>query len=1224
MSLQFTKVPTIGADDPITSKQHNRLAKAINERILSGIGDFTQRFAHWALNLVTQIRNQQPIVEGASLWPPADEWLQFYCHIPWNEGLVWPEAAPCDWEGVNCTSPIGAFIHGATWAGLGNEVDRIVGNMLSFPTLDSPETDLYYWEAGKQHRGAFDPDLGVSIAPARNVAVAHYKIGYPPRTYYGKSYGGFFGSPEPANACDDITSPPNPKFLIRFTPKAQYVADYPVREFYCCCGPETADSIAGYYGTKLYWVLMEWGTDPLTGGDVTIVSEILLKEIYFEGPYDSGGFLRRDEGEQLEYVLHEYVKTLRGSDAQWKEDPHVQDVGFDWQKFFERPYLLAPAHGVWDEETETLTATYPTWEITDETVPVGLVGSPIAAHDGFIIAGWFVKVHKLTQPLTISLREETLGKRSEMTINPSPDDSKIVWLDAWPLAGNWQPYIETATALDSGGSILIQLAELQAIKPELGDAYLVARAAMSLGGATDDQDEIGDAFDYAKEASDAYFARGCVSGRGITGVDKINTSVMHEAARRLINRHMRLAGKNLIVGYRVNEEGDSELIFKRYAILQNRDLDVFRGIAPDVDAVISNIRAGIEYEAKEGDVLYNGVLYHDGDKFLGVINQPDFTRPEGSSGNVYESNILSDIGLKDGESNRWVLHATFNPYHTSDTSLWKLDLYDNSLRHPQRCHTYSDEIADDRELNQHFSYRQDPVLFSDAVSGHIYAKHQTPHTTDDDIRMRHYCSCQIYTAPYEIRRAEAFKVGSEQRVRVVLKGRLRHRPGDWYPTDEETETWDGDGIALVHTDSYRTDENALVEYLWHVATEQNFNLLIGDYALNLNEGHNLPFTPDNPFSAIIPRFWFTKLVPEVYEDGEDNVENEYDTICSADQFSDMSLYLRVMCEGWVDTKTSQDLACRLGSTLIDFTAQNLWLQASDNTMTGFPILPYEYRPDTERASGVGTLPNTIIHHDHYNILAKAVNLLYRARLEIPIKSRKRTLTFWDDFVREPDNGAGADSCADIGGRWWDALPIPKAETLQDTGAWSDWADGTSELSYAITYTASFLNIATCTLRVEQTQEELEIAIANEQAECAVPDLIKDLLAAKSFAVFGIRQSIIQTDPLQRELADAWTSQLCDFAEDGTFRPFFDADGHYQWIGGEQDVANPCREVVSSDNVPEPIDASDFYQGGFPPSGGNPGGFCGSVIGNRIEFNPESQAVPMIQVKLVDPDAPILE
>jgi hypothetical protein len=338
----------------------------------------------------------------------------------------------------------------------------------------------------------------------------------------------------------------------------------------------------------------------------------------------------------------------------------------------------------------------------------------------------------------------------------------------------------------------------------------------------------------------------------------------------------------------------------------------------------------------------------------------------------------------------------------------------------------------------------------------------------------------------------------------------------------------------------------------------------------------------------------------------------------------MSLFLRVMCEGWVDTKTSQDLACRLGSTLIDFTAQNLWLQASDNTMTGFPILPYEYRPDTERASGVGTLPNTIIHHDHYNILANAVNLLYRARLEIPIKSRKRTLYYWDDFPVAPDNGAGADSCASVGGRWWDALDIPRSTTLQSTGDWSDWGDGVSELSYAITYTAGFLNDATCTLRVAQTKQELEIAIANEQAECAVPDLIKGLLVDRSFAVFGSRSTIIQTDPYQRELTDAGTSQLCDFDETGTFRPFFDGDGHYQWIGGEEESASNCREIAASDNVPDPIDASAFYQGGFPPSGGNPGGFCGLTVGNRVEFSPVTQAVPMIQVKLVDPDAPILE
>lgn len=1219
MSLQFTKVNDVGVDDPITSTQHNRLATAINERILSGIGDFTPRLAHWALNLVTQIRNPVPLVEGAFLWPAADEWLQVYAHLPWDEGLVWPDAEPGDEEGVNLNNPLGALIHGAAWAGITNEVDRIVSNLIALPTIDSPETDAFYWEAGKQQRGAFDPGANVSIAPARDAALSHYTIGYPNRNFYGKTYGGFFGSPEPLGDCEDSTAPANPKFRIRFTPKSQYAGEYSVREFDCCCGPGVSGTIAGYWGTRHWWLIMTWGTDPLTGADVALVTELLSKEVYVEGPYTSGGYLRRDEGGQLEHVLFEYVKTLRGSDAQKKGGVDVEDVGFDWQKFFERTYLLAPAYGSWDEGTETLTANYQTWEVTTEVVNAGLVGDPYDAHDGFTIAGWFIKVHLLVAPLVITLVEQTTGDRSSVTISPSPDDSKILWLDSGTLAGRWQPRIESASALSPGGSILIQLAELQAIKPELVDAYIVARTAMSLGGASDDQDEMGDAFEYAKAASDAYFARGCLSGRGITGVDHINRSVLHEAARRMINRHLRLAGKGLIRGYRVNEDGDSELTFKRNVLMEARDLDVFRGIAPDPDAVISNIRPEIEYEVRDGPVIYDGIEWAIGERFFGVLGQVDFERPAGSSGNVYEHNILSDIGLQDGESNAWVLHCTFNLYHTSDSSLWKLDNYDNSLRHPNRCHTYSELIQPDKELNQHFSYLQSPILWSDAVPGHTYAKGIQPETLDDDVRLAHYCSCRIYPAPYKVKRAEHFEVGGEKRVRIVLDGRLHHRDGDWYPTDEETETWDGPAIAAYHEESYRTDENGIIEWLWHQNTGTNAQPLIGDYAQNA--GVDVTELPDNPFAAIVPRIWFTKLVPLVYEDGESNVENDKDTICSADQLTDMARYLSIMCEGWVDTKSSQDLSCRSGSTLIDFTASNLWLQASEGTMTGFPILPFEYRPDTERAQGVGTLPNTLIHHDHYNLLANAVNLLYRARLEIPIKSRQRTLSYHDDFEIGPTNGAGTDSCADIGGRWWDNLAIPQASTLQDTGAWSDWSDGVAGLSYAITHTASFRDIPTCTLRVAKQAVELEIAIANEQAACAVPAAIQELLADGSFTVFGVRAQTIQLDGYQREISDAATSQLCDFAEDGTFRPFFDEQGYYIWTGGQDEVTSPCREVVATDAVPSIIEASDFYQGGFPPAGGNPGGFCGSVVGNRVEFNPEAQSVPMLQVPLVDPDAP---
>ena len=119
MALTFTRVPTVGVGDCITSDQAAKMADAFNDRIKSGVGDPTWRIHHYFLNTIRQIR----LPDSLGAYPPQAEALNFYAHHP--EGNDWPVADHGDPEGLSPASPLGAFVVGRD--STGNEFDRTEG-----------------------------------------------------------------------------------------------------------------------------------------------------------------------------------------------------------------------------------------------------------------------------------------------------------------------------------------------------------------------------------------------------------------------------------------------------------------------------------------------------------------------------------------------------------------------------------------------------------------------------------------------------------------------------------------------------------------------------------------------------------------------------------------------------------------------------------------------------------------------------------------------------------------------------------------------------------------------------------------------------------------------------------------------------------------------------------------------------------------------------------------
>ena len=131
---------------------------------------------------------------------------------------------------------------------------------------------------------------------------------------------------------------------------------------------------------------------------------------------------------------------------------------------------------------------------------------------------------------------------------------------------------------------------------------------------------------------------------------------------------------------------------------------------------------------------------------------------------------------------------------------------------------------------------------------------------------------------------------------------------------------------LYKSEPFRTDENALIEYLikqrkyiWksnvpgHVY-EKNKSISdgegyfiqmqcakarIGDTAPDMNVWYD----PDDPWGACAPRFYFTKLVPYAFDNNTGKASENSKSAVSLKQFQQMEMYLRGMSGGFIDQES---------------------------------------------------------------------------------------------------------------------------------------------------------------------------------------------------------------------------------------------------------------------------------------------------------------------------------
>lgn len=1146
MGLAFTQAELVAPGDKILNSQMRRLVRAFNDRDRSGIGDTADRRLRWYYNLWRQVRNSG---DGGFVFPAEGEFFDLYQLLdPENNASQWPVTGPGEPEGANVANPMMQAVFGLEDS-LSPEPARIgEGEGIPFWLgTDPPATLEEWWELGKSQRGVIDTQSGLQNVPALVAAQSFFAVTSPYFSPLGKSYGGYFPTPvmsdEPGDPGNPNTDCGNgnpddpgfhvPSFIIKFTAQGSDVSTAglhgaigtdsdpdsatfgnPVCSYAGSCPMDSADTGAGHVWAiaRLPFATYVAVADGSGGYNV----DRFTTKDWVEGPYEGEGVLQRAPGHQLERAFWAFIADFRGTVAQRaKRDFEIERIAFDFQGFFERQYYLAPAAG--HREGDFLVPDYPRCTFTPgaaapHVLDVGTLaafpaGDSYAFRAGYVFAGVFAKASGLKAPVVIQVLDGTEIRR--FTLEPNEDGiaEEMFWFrkDRTPAALQFK-LLTQAEFLDGSGQIWIESAELYAYKPEFWDAYLVLRSSASKGGdaTTQGVDGRGIDTDFSRTIWQNYTRKGCIVNTGTASVrpqaDWVTDNPIFDAGRRLSRDHMRILARRQFFDYAVTG-GKSILRFKRYAYgLEGQKADCFFGIAPSYKPVqTGEIVRDEKYIVRgaSGGITYDGATFGPGQTFLGRTK----TKFEASGDALlYIYDGIRSQARERGFTNEWLMFIGTHVYHPSESSIWKPEAYADFFTWNQRCHYQSGSI-NNNTLQRHINFtervevteREDETGFNKGLTGpRVQASFISPEApsgynfaqnANNGASADFYRSCQIYTAPYELESATIEFEGADELVRLVFKQRFSADASAPATVDKDPLACSEDEVEDLRSEPYRTDDNALREYARH-RTDGAYQASwkTGDAGV----GSSIQSQPDNPFGSVYPHFFFSKLVPEPFNDDNDFV-NSHDARCTIDAFLQMEIALAAACEGFVDGKTSMEITCKTGQgSLYDFTYQNLCLQAFG--LRNISAFSLEARPD--RPSGFGPLPNTFMYAEVFNRLASAVNLLTQARVMLPFSIECRSATY--EAYRALGSGAvwppGTTCSGGAAKVVWTGQPPDPDQILTP---FTDWDDcGITVAASASGYISPNCDGSAFQIYSVKNVTEFRVTIS-ENALLAIPELWRD-------------------------------------------------------------------------------------------------------------------------------------
>lgn len=1156
MSVSFTYVPPIAPGTPVSSTHLSKVADAFNDRLRSGLADGPWRIVFSALAMFRQIRNSD---ENGFLFPPQHEFFTAYQNITADE-FRWPMVEPGEAEGINVASLMGGFIFGIDAINLYSEdirvSDEVNGGVPLWLGLTVPETPEELWELGKNQRGAYDPHTGYIASPSFRAATEHYKLQPYLTSPHGNTYGGYMPTPEFGPDC---TEPGYVNYLVFFTNlNTGEILSYPGT-----CGDDPTH-VSVVRGSRYYIVFKNDGSAP----------DILLFSEWVEGPYSGGAWISKQPGGHIPRVLNAFTSDFRGTPEQIQTQESWLEHAFDTQRFLETQYYLAPQKGNVDEFTGG--PIYPRWEATGhttyaegETIFNVQMGERYFYTEGFVCVSAFIKATGLAGSASIEFLESgDVIKAVEIEADENGDFSQIVMFDLafTPnyLAVRWA---SDARFTSAAGKLEIETTEILRYKPELYDLYLCLRLGSCRVNLVDGMDGSGLSEESANVISDAYFANGCITNvNGSSGpagyITEANTNAVFDAARRL-SKFVHVVPRYNLRGYEVSG-GKSIVYFAREG---PGGQDLFDGIGPSRDRVFTgSIEADKRYVVRSGMVTYRSVNYVTGQVFTGVHPTTAFQ----GDGEVYEYDGIYHTAPREGLTNEWLMGHQFKVYHNSDSSIWKPDAYSDWAFLVERCHLDS-ATGITQDLRLHFAFGESLLYFPEAPTGWRYVKNTNAFPCGagdvacEDARRDRYKSCRIYEPDPEIESATVQIENGEEIIKLVFTTRFHAHESAPASIDRDVSTWN---IAALNAESYRTTENGIREYL--IWAHYGNNCTPGapsdaGQQGNAARGAFLWGNPDNPYGSCFPTFYFVKLFPKPYEDGN-NSQQSHDTPLMADWWKQADFYIKAMCEGYVDGLTSANIGCEtLVNALFDYTFESLCFEAFGdrwfNTLATTPtnyIDPQHTRSD--HPEGFGQLPNTILSSEVYNQFAAALNLLNRVRVMLPMEFQTRTASgsvVESVSAQAPDGSPLACSTSGSVAGWWTGAPPDPA-----VGAYGAWSGATGiSAQHAAAIDMFSCDGTSWELTATRITSQWQWQLVDPDAIYAIPEHWRDMITDTSFGrVLAFHETT--TASLRVAVADdIGDSTSCAFVAGH----WFDGTNYYKFVETSQTtsqciVLSPSGEI----------------------------------------------------------------
>lgn len=430
----------------------------------------------------------------------------------------------------------------------------------------------------------------------------------------------------------------------------------------------------------------------------------------------------------------------------------------------------------------------------------------------------------------------------------------------------------------------------------------------------------------------------------------ISANPIYESMRRFISSYMRFADRQQLVNYTV-EGGAGVLYFKRFAygLGKSNRATIFRNMEPSIEPAgwftqggrkeqdpdsskFVPIKKGEDYKVAcgegryvyyEGKKLEHGATFEGGDKdHLDSVSLGGDERSQGA----FELNGINSYN-GNAVSNEWVMFMTSSHYHPANSNIYKPSIYNDIMGFlNNRCHHRSKEYEDSTD-DKYDMIRSELLRIPTSPSNtpgrlQVFLSKSSPNfnyvfNTNDpdqgnldlysetgDGRADYLKSCPAVTPkPYRVKKTEVvnsrgnlvgFNPSSKligdrglppfEIVKVTLDRPLRGTGR----LSVGSKGWAGVTRSQLKKEPYRSDENAIIEYLHHsMSGNMCKRTMIGDYGASSDvvEGDGY-----RPFGACYPRFYFLKLIPKVPNGA----------LLDSEPYAQMDFYFRAMSNAFVN------------------------------------------------------------------------------------------------------------------------------------------------------------------------------------------------------------------------------------------------------------------------------------------------------------------------------------